>query len=76
VIYDYGQVSLEHRLLSRHPSHAPVDVMNENFVEPTNPESIKTVKVVASSPGRGPATSERDQTVRDVDQTGCVQHPS
>ena len=33
VIYDAGQVSLEHLLLSRHPSHrahAPVDVMNEN----------------------------------------------
>ena len=37
VIYDSGQVSLEHLLLSRHPpAHAPVDVMNENpFSQPT-----------------------------------------
>ena len=33
VIYDCGQVSLEHLLLSRHPSH---DMMNENLLsQPT-----------------------------------------
>ena len=46
MIYDSGEVSLEHLLLSRNPSqrgaraHAPVEVMNKTSVEPTNPESI------------------------------------
>ena len=38
-MYDSGQVSLEHLLLLQNP-YALADVMNETFVEPTNPKSI------------------------------------
>ena len=37
VIHDSGLVSLDHLLLSGHPSQ---DAMNAKFVVPTNPESV------------------------------------
>ena len=49
VIYDSGKVSLQQLLLSRHPSHAPVDMMNENLRSHQSSSAPRTCFASASS---------------------------